>query len=976
MRNRVLSLCFLLVAAFTPTTAYAQNAQISGIVKDQTGAILPGVTVTAKNIDTGLTRSAVSQGAGDYRIPALPPGNYTVTTDLSGFAVETRPDIVLIIDQDAVINFTLKPAQIAEAITVTGESPIVDTTKSDVSTSVSTQQIQDLPVASRRWIDLAMLTPGTSQDNIRGFFYRGNVNVGAGTREYSNGFIVDGVNNTWAEMGEPRQNFAMDAIQEFKVSTSNYKAEYGLATGGLLTVVTKSGTNQIHGSGLLFYRDAAITAEEYFQKQLDIQQGMPIGTNKPGYHRYQYGGTLGGPIMLNKTHFFAAYEGTKEQQNFTISAPAWPQYSGVFPSKQTRWTYNIKVDHTLSNSQSVFFRWGAEDEYRPIITTGGRTTPSASFDFGVPRQSAVLSHTWVVNNSTLNDVRFQYAYSKYQVSAPYSHGDWAPGDFTARLKYCTPIYSYPSIVVGGCGNAQMGPEHRYQVKDDFSHLMQGWGGPHQWKAGIDFSYIPFEGDLTNSPYGSWTFLKDTVYNASDPSTFPTSYTDSLPTYANIPTKTFAAYVQDDWKFREGLTFNFGLRYDLQRGSFNENIPDLLGKIQDKLGRNGTFPVDPSVIAQPKSGRGDFNNFGPRVGVAWDPRNNGVTSIHAAYGMFYDNMRTLQNFNELTWPQAQQVIINHPSFPDPYNGVPRSTFVSTAPPNISVMSNATVNPYAHQVDLGVNRVVRREFAVSADLTFVNRYSDRDTVDVNIPTTPFGPVKPYPQFGRVSFWQSTSDNTYRALLVKVEKRMSNHYQFLTSYTLSYAKDNGFTNALGDRYGYTKVKRYGTADRRHRLVVSGIVQLPWQAQVSAIGDFRSSLPFSPTSSLPDLNGDGYTGDLPGGVIPNSGCRALNLDAINTVRASRGLTQVTKVDCPGFANVDLRFSKFFDFHLGTGHQVELIAQLFNVFNRANFAPPNGSITAGNDANGRPLFGQVNGLLANINAPSRQAEFAVRWRF
>src|SRR5207237_3432213 len=187
---------------------------------------------------------------------------------------ETRPDIVLIIDQDAVINFTLKPAGVSEAVTVTGESPIVDTTRSDVSTSVSSQQIQDLPVASRRWIDLAMLTPGTSQDNIRGFFYRGNVNLGAGTREYSNGFVVDGVNNTWAEMGEPRQNFAMDAIQEFKVSTSTYKAEYGLATGGVLSVVTKSGTNQLHGSGLVFFRDASLTTKTVFE------------ANRPPFRRY------------------------------------------------------------------------------------------------------------------------------------------------------------------------------------------------------------------------------------------------------------------------------------------------------------------------------------------------------------------------------------------------------------------------------------------------------------------------------------------------------------------------------------------------------------------------------------------------------------------------------------------------------------------------------------------------------------------
>src|SRR5207245_8743149 len=196
-------------------------------------------------------------------------GYYSVATELTGFGSETRPDIVLVIDETATINFTLKPKAVAEAVTVTGESPIVDTTASTVSTSVSYEQIQDLPVASRRWIDLAMLTPGTSQDNIRGFFYRGNVNVGSGAREYSNGVMVDGVNNTWAEMGEPRQNFAMDSIREFKVSTSNYKAEYGLATDGLLTVVTKSGTNNRHGSGLILFRHSSLTGEQDPQKLLD-----------------------------------------------------------------------------------------------------------------------------------------------------------------------------------------------------------------------------------------------------------------------------------------------------------------------------------------------------------------------------------------------------------------------------------------------------------------------------------------------------------------------------------------------------------------------------------------------------------------------------------------------------------------------------------------------------------------------------------
>jgi outer membrane receptor protein involved in Fe transport len=978
MRSRLVGVVAAVVWTLAATAAFAQNAQVTGTVRDASGAIIPGATVTARNTETGFTRTAVTDGQGEYRLPSLPPGKYAVTCELSGFSTETRPDVTLVIEQTAIFNFALKPAALAETVTVTGESPIVDITRSDVSTSISTQQIQDLPVASRRWIDLAMLTPGTSQDNIRGQFYRGNVNIGAGTREYSNAFIVDGVNNTWAEMGEPRQNFAMDAIEEFKVSTSNYKAEYGLATGGLLTVVTKSGTNQLHGSGLLFVRDKAITAEEYFQKQADINNNVPLGTNKPDYHRYQYGGTVGGPIVRNKTHFFLAYEGTKEDQFFTVNARGlWPSEEGIFKSAQTRWTYNLKVDHQLAQGQSLFFRYGAEDEYRPIITagtgTGRATAPSNSFDFAVPRSSAVVGHTWVMSSRALNDVRFQYAYAKYEVSPPYSHGDWDPGDFAARLPLCTPIFTYPSIAVGGCGNAQMGPESRWQFKDDFAYQMRALGGNHQWKAGFDFSNIPFEGDNTGSPLGSWTMPRDTVFNAADRTTYPTQYTNSLPTYADIPIKVFAAYLQDDWKVIDGLTLNLGLRYDLQKGSFNEDIPGLLQKIQDKLGRDGSFPLDVSVVSQPTSGRGDFNNFGPRIGIAWDPANNGVTNVHAGYGMFYDNIRTLTNFAELTWPQAKQIIISNPSFPDPYGGRSRESFISTAPPNITVMSNASVNPYAHQTNVGVNRLVGRNIAVSADVTLVSRYSDRDTVDPNIPDR-ITRQRLYPQFARVSFWQSTADNQYKALLMKVEKRMSNRYQFLASYTLSKATDDNFISSFGDQYGFVKFKRAGAADRRHRLVTSGIVQLPLDMQLSAIGDFRSSLPFNPTSSL-DLNADGYTADVPAGVLPWSGCRGLDVGAVNTFRRSRNLTEVTTIDCSGFSNIDLRFSKFFRF--GTGQRAEFIAQLFNVFNHSNFATANNNIGAANDtATGRPLFGFATSLQPNINAPSRQAEFAVRFQF
>ena len=397
----------------------------------------------------------------------------------------------------------------------------------------------------------------------------------------------------------------------------------------------------------------------------------------------------------------------------------------------------------------------------------------------------------------------------------------------------------------------MGPESRWELKDDFSYLMRRFGGTHQWKMGFDCSYVPFEGDNTGSPQGSWTFPKDTLYNVNDPTTYPTQYTNTLPTYANIPVQIFAGYIQDDWQAAGGLTFNLGLRYDVQLGSFNEDIPDLLSKIQDKLGRDGTFPLDVSVFPQPTPTRGDKNNFGPRVGVAWDPRNDGVMNIHAGYGLFYDNMRTLQNFGELTWPQGKPITILNPSFPDPFGGKSRDAFLGSGPPTITVGSNGQINMYANQANVGVNRELARNLAVTADFTTVYRYGDRDVVEINLPDQ-VTRVRPYAGYQRVNWWQPTADNFYKALLLKVEKRMSNRYQFLTSYTLSKAEDNNVIGTRADVYGYSKVRRAGAADRRHRLVVSGIAQLPLESQISVIGDFRSSLPFTPTSTLGDLNND----------------------------------------------------------------------------------------------------------------------------
>src|SRR5262249_45519679 len=199
-----------------------------------------------------------------------------------------------------------------------------------------------------------------------------------------------------------------------------------------------------------------------------------------------------------------------------------------------------------------------------------------------------------------------------------------------------------------------------------------------------------------------------------------------------------------------------------------------------------------------------------------------TNSRASSWLFYDNIRTPTTFNELTWPEARQIVTTNPSFPDPLQGKSRDAYLSTAAPNITVWSNDYVNPYAHQVNVGVTREVARDFGVTADFTLVKRYSDRDDIDINVPDR-VTRVRPYAQFQQVTFGQSTSNNTYKALLIKLDKRMSHHVQALASYTLSYANDSAVRANLADAYGFTRVDSPGTADRRHRLVASGIVALP---------------------------------------------------------------------------------------------------------------------------------------------------------
>ena len=484
----------------SPAFGQGAGASIDGVVKDDQGGVLPGVTVTLRNQDTGVTRTSVTQPDGQYRFLALGPGKYHLSAELTGFASKDVGDVTITIGLSVTRNFTMGIQAVLESVTVTGQSPTIDTTKSEVAGVVTQQQIDTLPVNSRQFLNLALLMPGTSQDSARSFY--NNVQIGAGTTFYSNGFLVDGVNNTWAEEGEPRQNFPQGAVEEFKVNTSGFPAEFGLATGGLVQIVTKSGSNRWSGEAFEYFRDKSLNALNIYEEQRHNQFGDP----KPGFRRNQFGGSLGGPIIKDRTHFYVSAERTKTDQYFTVNTGKPQLYSaleGTFLQPVTSNLFSGRLDHEINQDQSVFFRYGQEGGKKTCLGCGGTAAANAGFDFQKPAYSAVVGHTWVASPRLLNEIRFQYAYAEYQVipggKEPFTTvGDYPPERISIdRIQ--RPLY-LPSLSYGN-GFDELGPEKRYQFKDTVTLSRE----KHQIKTGWHCSSrIP--GGSSRTSRSTWGFV--------------------------------------------------------------------------------------------------------------------------------------------------------------------------------------------------------------------------------------------------------------------------------------------------------------------------------------------------------------------------------------------------------------------------------------------------------------------------------------
>jgi hypothetical protein len=920
---------FLICASVLLAVAVAAQGQLStsslrGVALDPKGAVVPGVVVTIENAATGvIERTLTTDENGNYAAEALAPGSYRVSAKKQGFNTHVR-NVDIQVGRVVVVDLPLALGSVEQSVTVTGGAPLVDRENSEVGEVVDPKSVSDLPLNGRQFGDLAALVPGVlpapNFDPIKTRIL--NISAGGSDGRSSN-FTIDGAENSDIVNGGLLQNFTIEGVQEFYVSSSRFGADQGRSLGAAVSVVTKSGTNNYHGSYFVFYRNQDLNAQDPFQAK------------KADFHRTQQGFTLGGPILKNRTFFFAAFENTGEQNLGIVNTNgAFPQFEGSFGLPFTSRLATIRLDHQLTSKQKLMFRVNYENNFS-LQGIGGIRAENNGIRSTNQAYSWVLSHTAVISPHVLNTFMYHYAHFNNHL-LPLSE---------------TPEVDRPNLITGGAFNtAQKTFIERHQLRDDLSLSIPSALGTHNLKLGVDYNHVLVKSFLEFAARGQFIYFSDAPLSQTDADfAFFAVGNFQFPNYRD---NILGLYAQDDWKVNQRLTLNLGLRWDL---STNENNPNFT-----------------SNIAPAGSRRKDLNNFGPRIGFAWDPVGHGKTIVRGGYGIFYALPVATDPAVESAFDGRRIGFAFLPGpidVNDPFPGLTPdqiSALVFSQPQFLLIsMANHLRTPYEQQSSIGVQHALSDSMAITVDYVHNLGLKERLGIDVNLdpagnigsPSTPlaqeFGSAVAA-SYGPVIRVTDAGRSSYNALEVSVNKRLSDRFAFLGSYTLSHAVDFGddsIGSTVANPFDLQSERGDSNRDQRHRFVFSGSASLPYGFQLSTITSFGSARPFD---IITGSSVDGFAPNRPDGVTRNKGARddAKTLVAINAARTSQGLSAVSTTSPRSFFfySTDLRLTK--EFKIKERLQVMALVEGFNIFNHVNFL-----------SNGGPTFSGQSGAQNNVFA-------------
>ncbi len=946
------------------------GADLDGTVVDESGGAVPGAAVTVVNLDTSVARTATTDARGRYTAAALAPGRYRISVSLKGFGTQTRDGVALALGQSATIDFKLSVAGGQEEVTVSGEAPVVDLSHTEVSSVVNQQQIDTLPINGRSFMSFSVITPGVTNDRTpqQGASATSGLSF-AGQRARSNNIMVDGLDNNDQVVGAVRALFSQEAVREFQVLTNSYSAEFGKASGGVVNIVTKSGTNELHGNAFLYFRDDSLNAKSHFEK-VDVF-GNPVNLEKAPFSQKQWGATLGGPIKKGKTFFFASFERSDVRASnlVTIQPEAAALLNGYgFPVELGNVPYDVKatevlakIDHHWNQNHSLVLRANLADiDNENVEPFGGSVARSRGAIQQRNDWAISAAETDVIGSKWINELRVQFAPQDQQINSL----DPRCGGPCTREDQGGPTLEITGVASVGRQRFTPNPREnrRFQVLETLSYV----AGRHHVKAGLEFNDIKATGGALPLHFGGRYIFSAVpalgVPTATEalrrglPSAYVQGYGNSQFVY---PGRDLSFFLQDEWKLGR-LVLKPGVRYQRQffSGLAEYNVSDLGGA---RL--RYPFPTD-------------GNNFAPRLALSYALTGDRQTSLHASYGLFHENtlgaiagvtqiltgaqtgVRTLvATLGQSCGGTPCSVLAwNSPGRRIASEDTARGFFGGTYPTLVFGADPSLETPYSHQAAVGIDRALTKDLALNANFVYARGFEQVGTVDYN-PVLParLGPARRPNDLpcsanpaapcvngaipgtsASVLQYTSFGETEYKGLTLSLSKRFSRKHQYLASYTLSKAEDNstdfqsnfipqnnGFgrnpSDKLGLPLGFDPDSELGPAthDQRHRFVLSGLVELPLAIRVSAIFTAASGRPFTPLAGF-DFNGDGN-----GGAFPPDRARRNPADAASSVGRNSETTA-------SYVNLDLRLSKRFKFGRSAG--IEAILDVFNATNRVNF--------------------------------------------